>query len=81
VFYWPVLGLALGITGGIIFAWVNKMSKQAVGYIYAWDLMGGAAGAVITSSLLLPVYGLRGLIMSLGILVFINLKVISKLRQ
>ena len=54
---------ALGLAVGACFAPAVSRMKQArgetaVGRAYFWDLMGGAAGALVGSSFLIPVLGL-----------------------
>jgi spermidine synthase len=85
---WPVLwwgmSFILGVIGGLIFATVNTMylkRRNNPGYIYAADLLGSSAGAILTASLILPIYGVRGLIWGCGLLILSNFKLISKLRR
>jgi hypothetical protein len=81
---WFFTSFMLGIFGGLIFAVVNTMylkKEGNPGYIYTYDLLGSSAGAILTGSWLLPVYGIRGLIIGLGVLMLFDFRLISKLRK
>lgn len=73
-----------GLIGGIIFSLVNTLYLKKgynPGFIYAFDLFGGSIGAISTSSVLLPIYGVRGLILGFIILLLVNLIIIAKLQE
>jgi hypothetical protein len=81
--FWFILSITTGIIGGLIFALTNKLylrRKNDPGVIYAFDLFGGAFGAILTASFLLPVYGVLGLIFCFILLILINSRFIARLR-
>lgn len=76
--YWLGLAAISGLFGGMAFASLNDLyyskSGKHPGYIYAFDLFGGCFGAFLTSSFLLPFFGVKGLILGLmGIVAFLLL--------
>jgi len=67
VFQWQasfyILSLAAGFVMGSKFPLVNQMylkNSRSAGAVYGADLIGGAAGAVLAGSALLPAFGLVG---------------------
>lgn len=81
--WWPLTALMVGIVGGMIFALVAqtylKKAKNS-GFIYAFDLFGGFLGAIMTPGLLLPFFGLAGVLKIITAVILINLIPIAKLR-
>jgi spermidine synthase len=59
----PALAALCGILGGYQFPLVNAMvsdvggSRQGLGLLYAIDLLGGCAGALVLSGYIIPVFG------------------------
>lgn len=84
-FFWFLTGFLLGVVGGGIFAEVNEAylkKNKNPGYIYAFDLFGGVFGAFLTSGLLLPAFGLKGLLAFLASVVLVGfLGTIARLRE
>lgn len=61
IWIWLVLALFIGLVGGFVFActnqlWLKKSNNQT--FIYACDLFGSFFGAILTSTILLPKFGL-----------------------
>ncbi|MGB9706647.1 MAG: hypothetical protein ACPLXP_01040 [Microgenomates group bacterium] len=83
--FWFSTAFFLGVIGGGIFATINNIyfkKNKNPGYIYAFDLFGGVFGAFLTSSLLLPAFGLKGLLIFLASVILISfLGITSKLRE
>lgn len=80
--FWFFLALMTGLVGGGVFARLNRTFLQKnkhTGFIYAFDLFGGFFGAILTTSFLLPLLGLKGLVASLVIIVMINLLASQKI--
>ncbi len=81
--YWFSAMFVAGIIGGAIFAILNNIylkNEENPGYIYAFDLLGGSLGAFLTSTILLPVFGVTKVLLGLGVLVIVNLLFIAKHR-
>lgn len=69
---WLVAAFSLGLVGGAIFAFCNRLylaQKNDPGFIYACDLFGAGLGALLTSSLLLPLWGGSGLLLLLTVMI------------
>jgi len=82
-FFWLGIIFAVGIAHGMIFASLSwQLSKPPFqstsknpnpGYLYAFDLFGGFAGAFLSSTFLLPFLGVGNLSVLLGGIALINL--------
>jgi spermidine synthase len=73
--FWFLIAFFSGVVGGAIFAVVNNLyirTEKNPGYIYSFDLFGGALGAFLTASFLLPVFGVNKLICGLMFLVLMG---------
>jgi len=80
--FWLILVLAVGACAGLVFALVNRIylnQAKNPGYIYAFDLFGGFFGAVLTTAFLLPLYGLKKLMIGLSLLILVNALIIERL--
>ena len=74
--FWFIMAFLNGVIGGVIFASINNFYLQKEknpGFIYAFDLFGGALGAFLTASLILPVFGVEKLIWGLTGLILLIL--------
>ena len=74
---WLILGLLIGFVGGLIFGltnsrWLKESDNQT--FIYACDLFGSFLGALLTSTILFPRFGLPILL-----LIFLGLALIPRL--
>lgn len=72
--YWFVFVFLVGVTAGSIYAQLNQLYLQHsthLSFIYSFDLFGGSLGALLTTSFILPVYGVTGLLFSLTALIFL----------
>jgi len=81
--YWFLAMFIAGIIGGAIFAMLNNLylkEEDNPGYVYAFDLLGGSLGALLTSTLLLPVFGVPKVLLGLAVFVIINLALIARYR-
>ncbi len=74
-FLFPFIAALTGIIGGLQFPWASavlsgeKMKiEKAAGYLYGYDLAGSAAGCIIASIFLIPLYGIPYTLLFLGIL-------------
>jgi spermidine synthase len=61
----PVLAFFAGFVGGLQFPLANALwiaetpgVARAAGYTYGVDLLGACAGALVTTALLIPVFGI-----------------------
>jgi predicted membrane-bound spermidine synthase len=55
---YPVLALLCGLLGGYQFIVASRLSRSAgTGTLYALDLAGASAGAILFSAYLIPVFG------------------------
>jgi len=61
----PCLTTGAGLIGGIQFPLANRLYfrsnrsvKKVAGFLYASDLLGSSAGALLTSAFLIPILGL-----------------------
>ncbi|MBU1322543.1 hypothetical protein KKE48_04585 [Patescibacteria group bacterium] len=66
--YWFVFVFLVGLNAGCIYAQLNQLYLQRsahLSFIYSFDLFGGSLGALLTTSFILPVYGVAGLLVSL----------------
>lgn len=82
--FWPLTALGIGLVGGTLFALINKTYLKKfknLGFIYAFDLFGGFFGAILTSSFLLPVFGLGGLTRVLAAMVLVSWLATAKLQE
>lgn len=83
-FFWLELGLVSGLVGGAVFALVNGLylrDKNNPGFIYAFDLFGAFLSALLTSAFLLPIFGVKNLLLGLALvigLMFFSLPAINK---
>jgi len=81
--YWLSAMFVVGIIGGAVFAILNNIyleNEENPGYIYAFDLLGGSLGALLASTLLLPVFGVPKVLLGLAVLVIVNLIFIARHR-
>ncbi len=74
IFIWLVLGLFIGLVGGMIFSltnqrWLEESENQV--FIYASDLFGSFLGAVLTSMIFLPKFGLPIFLLILALFVVV----------
>lgn len=59
----PVLAFACGVPGGMQFPlaaevyFAGSAAKANIGFLYAFDLIGGCGGAILLGGLLIPVFG------------------------
>jgi hypothetical protein len=77
---WFGIMFVAGIVGGAIYAIINKIyliKFKNLGFIYAFDLFGAALGALLTSSIFLPVFGLYRLLFSLSLVTILNILAIN----
>jgi hypothetical protein len=68
VFFY-LLTLAAGVITGYQFALVNHLTgnaEGAAGRLYAFDLMGSFAGAVLSAIILIPMLGIQGALLFLA---------------
>ena len=85
--FW-LLALLSGGLGGFSFPLLSRVyfkerdRKTNLGALYAWDLIGSLAGSLITSLLLIPIYGLifSGYFLGLLNLIIVGFLVIGSLR-
>lgn len=73
-----------GIFGGAVFALTNTFSlshNSTNGAIYAADLIGASLGALLVSSIFLPLWGLTGLSITLAALLAFSLLLLVALRS
>ncbi|MBM3282839.1 hypothetical protein FJY90_01170 [Candidatus Gottesmanbacteria bacterium] len=78
--FWLGIAFVSGLSGGMSFASLTNLylkNRKHPGYIYAFDLFGGSLGAILTSGILLPFFGLKGL--TLGLLAVVLVGLIAKL--
>jgi len=61
----PLLAFFAGFVGGLQFPLANALwlaenpnVARSAGYTYGWDLLGSCLGALLTSALLIPVFGI-----------------------
>jgi hypothetical protein len=76
---WLILGLLIGFVGGLVFGlansrWLKESDNQT--FIYACDLFGSFLGALLTSTILFPRFGLPILL-----LIFLGLALIPRLEM
>ena len=68
-FFWLEMALLSGVVGGWVFGEINSLylkDNHHPGFIYAFDLFGSFLGAILTAGLILPVWGLAGVVWGLG---------------
>jgi spermidine synthase len=73
-----------GIFGGAVFALTNTFSllhSGTTGAIYAADMLGASLGALLVSSMLLPLWGMTGLSLTLAALLAFSLLLLIALRS
>jgi len=74
--FWLGIAFVSGLSGGMSFASLTNLylkNRKHPGYIYAFDLFGGSLGAILTSGILLPFFGLKGLTLGLLAVVLVGL--------
>jgi spermidine synthase len=78
-----LLSLIAGLITGLQFALVNRMmgSEEAAGRLYAFDLAGSFAGAVLSAIILIPMLGIRGALLFLAGVKCISLGAVSLIRE
>ncbi len=74
ILIWLLLALLIGLVGGMVFAianqfWLKKSDNQT--FIYACDLFGSFFGAVLTSTVLLPKFGLPIFLLILAVIMLL----------
>jgi len=72
--YWFAFVFLVGLNAGAIYAQLNQLYLQRsthLSFIYSFDLFGGSLGALLTTSFILPVYGVSGLLFSLTALILL----------
>ncbi len=63
-----IMMISIGIVGGFQFIMVNKVYKGSMGKVYAIDLIGSSLGALLCSTLLIPLMGIPKILLIIALM-------------